>query len=163
MGWPARTEHAAAALVAVAVLHHDRLVGRLLDRLSGLAAADQFDAGRVRLPHPDRAPRRSRRAQAAARPDDGQARQRVACRDRRRSAVARLCPRAGTGRLCRQLRAVSWRGRWRHQGLSQSQRRRLAVGRQARRYRANHPLWRARRRRQGPCTAACRLSAATIS
>ena len=43
-------------LVAVAVLHHDRLGGRLLDRLSSLAAIDQLDAGRVRLPHPDGAP-----------------------------------------------------------------------------------------------------------
>ena len=44
-----RAEHAAAALVAVAVLRHHRLGDRLLDRLSGLAAGVSLHHGRARL------------------------------------------------------------------------------------------------------------------
>ena len=105
---------------------------------------------------------RSRRAEAPARADDGQACHGFARRDCRRSAVARLRARAGARGLRRQLRALSWR-RWRRrQGLSQSQRRRLAVGRQARRHRADHPPRRALDRRQGQRQAPCRPSAATV-
>src|SRR5262245_34993585 len=39
MGWLARVEHAAAALVALAVLRHHCVVDRLLDRLSSVALA----------------------------------------------------------------------------------------------------------------------------
>ena len=64
--------------------------------------------------------------------------------------------------LRRQLRALSWRRRRRRQGLSQSQRRRLAVGRQARRHRSRRSGTAcARRRRQGHARATCRPSAAT--
>jgi hypothetical protein len=44
-----RTQHAAAALVAVDLLRHHRLVGRLLDRLSGVAADHELHAGTSRL------------------------------------------------------------------------------------------------------------------
>jgi hypothetical protein len=39
MGWPAGIEHATAALVALAILRDNHLVGRLLGSLSGVAAA----------------------------------------------------------------------------------------------------------------------------
>ena len=44
VGWRARAQHAAAALVAVDVLRHHRLVDRLLDRLSVVAAAVRLHA-----------------------------------------------------------------------------------------------------------------------
>ena len=68
MGRHARAQHAAAALVAVDVLRLHRLGGRLLGRLSGLAADQQFHAGRVRLAFAQRGrirPRRARRPRAA--------------------------------------------------------------------------------------------------
>ena len=162
MGWLAGIEHTSTALVAVAVLYHDRLVDRVLDRLPGLAAADDLDAGRVRVSYPQCGCRRSGSAQATARSDGGKVGGCLALQHRRRSAAARLCPSAGARGFRRQLRSLSWR-RWRRrQRLPQSQRRRLALGRQARRYRAYDSLRCPRRRRQGAGRVLCRLSAGTI-
>ncbi len=154
MGRHPRAEHAAAALVAVDVLRHHRLVGRLLDRLSGLAAAVLLHAtacsAGIRASavvadldalKAQRGPMIGKLAAASLRGDRG------------RSAAAGLRARAGPHRLRRQLRAVSRRRRRRRQGLSQSQRRRLALGRQARRHRHHdpprRPLRPTPRRRQG--------------
>ena len=116
------------------VLRHHRLGGRLLGRLSGLAAGLRPTPRACSAGNRAQAVvQRSRRAEGAcAAPMIAQARGRLACRDRRRPGAARLRPRAGPPRLRRQLRAVPRRGRRRRQGLPEPQRRRLAVGRQAR-------------------------------
>ena len=138
-----------------------RLGGRLLGRLSGLAAADLFDARRVRLA----------RAQAVVTDLTICTAQRGPMMDKLGSAslaeiaadpqlldFARAVGRAG---LCRQLRALPRRRRRRRQGLSQSQRRRLAVGRQARRHRARPSATASAPATTRPTRATCRPSAAT--
>ena len=70
--------------------------------------------------------------------------------DLRRSETAGVRAGARPPRLRRQLRALSRRRRRRCEGLSQPERRRLAVGRQARRYRDHHPPRRPFDRPQGP-------------
>ena len=67
----------------------------------------------------------------------------------RRPAAPGICARAGPAGLRRELRAVPRRRRRRRQGLSEPERRRLALGRQARRHRPDHPPRRPLRRRQG--------------
>ncbi len=62
-------------------------------------------------------------------------------------------PRAGPAGLRRELRALPWRRRRRRQGLSEPERRRLALGRQARRHRRDHPPRHPLRRRQGAAGA----------
>ncbi len=95
MGRHPRAEHAAAALVAVAVLRDHRLGGRLLDRLSGVAAGFVLHATASFSWHARSAvASRSRRAAGAARADDGEARGGVAAGDRVDAGTARFRPRA---------------------------------------------------------------------
>ena len=135
MGRHPGAQHAAAALVAVAVLRHDRLGGRLLDRLSGVAAGVLVHAAACSTgTRASAVVSRSRRAARQQRgPMMAQARRGSLQEIESTTRAARLRPRAGRARFRRQLRAVPRRRRRRRQGLSQSQRRRLAVGRHARR------------------------------
>ena len=110
MGRHPRAEHAAAALVAVAVLSHHRLVDRLLDRLSVLAADVGVHRRPVQLAFARSHHRRHGRAQGAARPDGGTALAGVACRRSRPTSICLIRPRAGTAGLRRKLRAVPRRG-----------------------------------------------------
>ena len=140
-------------MVAVAVLCHDPLVGRLLDRVSVLAARVLLYVWCVPLAFPQRGGFGRRSAQDAARPHGRQARGCVAAGDRLRSGAARIRARAGALRLRRELRAVPRRRRRRRSRLSQSQRRRLDLGRHARRDRADHPPRCPLRRRE--CARGC--------
>lgn len=152
MGRHPRIEHAAAALVARRVLRHDPVVGRLLGRLSGLAAPDRRDEGRLRLCHAAGDRGRSRRAEAAAPRSGGRARRCLDRTDQGRSDAVPGRHRLGQGGLRRQLRRLPRRRRRRRARLPEPQRRRLALGRLAGRDRdhaeARHPR---RRQQRDPC------------
>ena len=146
-----RIEYAAAALVAVAVLRHHRLGGRLLYRLSGLAAGLSSTQGVLGWHSRTAVVEDLAALQAQRGADDGQACRRFR---RSRSRPIRSSPtlhvRVGRVAFADNCAPCHGAGGGGSQGISQPQRRRLAVGRQARRHRADHSLWRALWRRQCP-------------
>ena len=158
-GTASGTEHAAAALVAVAVLRHHRLGRRLLDRLSGLAAVASYthgsSAGIRSAVASDLAELAAQRGPMVAR-----ARCDVARRYRVDAGSCSICPRAWPRAPLPTIARPAMAPAAAAPMVSQSERRRLAVGRHARRYRADHHARRALHRRR-KAIARCRHSAAT--
>ena len=131
------------------LLPHHRLGVRLLDRLSGLAADLGQYHGPVRLLDA------RRRAVELANLEKIRGAKMVALGAasladiEKDPALLALRARQGQDRVRRQLRAMPRLRRRRRQGLSEPERRRLAVGRHARPDHADHPVRRAFRPRQG--------------
>ncbi len=94
LGRHPRAQHAAAALVAVAVLRHHRLVGGLLDRLSVLAARQLLHDGAFNWSSREAVVSDLEALKDAARADGREACGGLAAGDRRGSAAARVCARA---------------------------------------------------------------------
>src|SRR5579862_4833343 len=100
MGRHPGAQYAAPALVAVVVLRHDRLVRRILDRVSGMAAGFFLQQRPVQLAYPQRRGDGPRRIAAATWADDGAPFRGFAARDRVDASAAGLRPRAWPPRLC---------------------------------------------------------------
>ena len=164
MGRHPRAEHAAAALVAVDVLRHHRLVGRLLDRLSVLAA-DLVATPRACFgwQSRDAVVSGSREPAGAARrrwpPSSPHARSQQIEKD---PAAARFRARPGRAAFSENCAPCHGAGGGGAKGYPEPQRRRLAVGRHARGDRARPSATASRcRSTTRPGSAPCRPSAAT--
>ena len=128
-----------------------RLGHRLLHRLSGLAAGLVLHQGRCSAGSP--ATRSCADLEALKQQRSGmtaQARRKLPGRDPAEPGDVRLRARSGQGRLRRQLRSLPRSRRRRRQGLSEPERRRLALGRLADADRADDPPRRPLDERSGP-------------
>ena len=135
----------------VITFYADHCLGdRLLDRVSGVAAALEPHDRHLELLHPRRGRHRTRQSGKDPRRQDGGARRGAAGGDREGSRLAGAGPRPRQDGVRRQLRAMPRQRRRRRQGLSQPERRRMAVGRQPRPDHADDPVRRPFRASEDP-------------